>query len=665
MNTYFTNRSIFAAVLLGWAGASSALSIGPATGPTVVGRPLELSVPIQFDELAEGARAGCVGAELLYGDKAVDRSKVQLSLVHDEDRQMPVARISSLAILDEPVVTLIVWAGCGRQISRRFVLLAEAPRDEPMVLGASSSLALASAGGSSVLAGMNPTQVSSPARIRGVRTVAVTSPAIPQVARRVAMEKVGAGSRQEARLQLAVWEPRSEQSPWLRASVELRSTPSADAAHRAAATALWRALNAQPQDLLRTADRLRGLEGEVSSLRSLAARHRSEISSARESLQIAQTQRYSNLLLAACLALLAGGGAAFFWHRSRQSRALTPYTSWNPRLEPEGDPVVEDRQEPAAVFPVQVAETPVARPGPPRVVVAPESAARQPLEQPLEFTLPEITAAARGAVHFDERRPGLKVEALHAAQQQSEFFASLGQFDEAVAVLSAYIDESAEKPVLAFLELFRIFHASGMRVEYEELQSKFRQTFGVDTASFSQYKDERRELEMYPVAVTRISSRWGTAEGQEVIEELLFKRPSGPRDLLSLDACSELVWLYSLGQNIIHSTGVPAGLQLLEDGGLPNNHFIMPWDAAHQDGLGDLSLDRLKSIDVATGSNAFGVDIDLTAMPGEALQQSWHDERKQPEPATAKAAAAKPQDSSDAASLFDAVMESESRKLFR
>jgi hypothetical protein len=245
-----------------------------------------------------------------------------------------------------------------------------------------------------------------------------------------------------------------------------------------------------------------------------------------------------------------------------------------------------------------------------------------------------------------------KVDALHGAQQQSEFFASLGQVDEAVAVLTSYLDETRERPPLVYLELFNIYRVVGMRVEYEELQSVFRQTFGMDVPSFGEYKQDHRELEAHPVAITRIASAWPSRASQEIIEELLFRKPATPRDLLSLEAYRELLWLYLLGHEIVCSTGLPAGLQLLGDRGLPNNHFILPWAVGEQDGPPEISLDRLSFIDVAPELNAFAVDIDLTTVRAELPPLS----------AQAGPGAGAQSHDPDAFSAFDAAMESESRR---
>ena len=478
----------------------------------------------------------------------------------------------------------------------------------------------------------------------------------------------------------------------LRTSSQLRTMPAVDPAHRATATALWRALNAQPQNLLRTSERLRSLEGELTSLRGVAARHRNEITSARESLQNAKTQRHTQILLAAVLAVLAGSLAAFFWHRTRRSAAPAAQSGWYPSGHVDGDSVVDDRPEPAAfsagpqqktpasvtvpsvtVPPVAVVEVPLiavpaAMPAASRTAgpvwdpVATrhrEATSEAPMLMPLEFTLPDAPAAPPSIVPPDQT-VGLRVDSLQGAQQQAEFFGSLGQYDEAIAVLSDYIDAASEKPVLAFLELLRIYHGIGKRVEYEELQSRFRKAFGADVASFSDFKEETNELEAYPVATMRVSSSWATAEGQDIIEELLFKRPATPRDVLSLRAYRDLLWLYALGHDIVTSNRSPAGLQLMGDSDRPTNHFILPWAVGQEDGPPELSLESLEAIDVASGLESFGVDIDLTSTLGDSAQHSQRDLKAgaQPEAAPPPIQPFKP----IGPDSFDDVMEGQSRR---
>jgi hypothetical protein len=644
---------------------ASALSLGPIAGSTVVGRPLELMVPIQFDALAQGNGSGCVAAKVFYGDRAMGPAQVDVQRGADASRQSSRARITTTVPVDEPFVTVVLSAGCDQPLTKRYVLLADAPAQEPMALAAAQALgapARAAAAGT-------PAPVPPAPRTAATVSTARVAAATPRAERALPVRRAAPPVREAAasragRLQLAVWDPNSERLPWLRTSSELVSSPTADAARRAAAASLWRALNAQPQDLLRTAERLRGLEGELGSLRTLSDRHRADIASARDALQAAQAQRHTSLLLVTVLALLAGSAAAFFWHRARRPAQLAGADSWYGPLEPVQEPVppaLEPLPEPEPAVPPRAETVLMPKPLPVEEAVRHvPPAPPPPALAPMPFTLPDAPPSV--ALPSAPDRGGLRIDALQGAQQQAEFFASLGQVDEAVAVLKSYLEETRDRPPLAFLELFRIYHGTGMRVEYEELQSTFRQTFGMDVASFGEYSDEPRELDLFLLPVTRIASAWPSERSLEIIEELLFKRPANPRDLLSLEAYRDLVWLYTLAQELVHHTG-PAGLQLLGDRGLPNDHFILPWALDEHDAPTELSLDRLDSIDVAPELNAFGVDIDLTAIRGDGhpLIDAVHlPEIERAAPAPAPPPLAEPPSTDFDA--FDAAMESESRR---
>ena len=665
MNTKLTSRTICVIAFGGWSALASALSLGPLTGTATVGRPLDLVAPIHLDDLPQAYGSGCVTAQVLYGDKAIDQAQVNVGLRADAARQVSYASIATLLPVDEPFVTVVLNAGCGRPYSRRYVLLANAPTQEPMLLASASSLAVA---------GPIPLATGTAVAVRSSRNSRTASTRVAGAAPRVDNQAPVRGAaaardntpRPVSRLQLAVWDPVNEQLPWLRASTELKSSPTADAARRATATSLWRALNAQPQDLLRTAERLRGLEGEVSSLRTLSARHRAEIASARESLQNTRQRDHTSLVVVTLFALLLGSAAAWIWHRSRRPSQADVADSWYGPLAPWSDPAAQDERPAVVIAAAPAARTasvvppaPVSaqlRPEAPPLALPPAPAkAAAPMLPELTFAVAEAPPAATLAVAAPETS-GLKLEALQAAQQQSEFFASLGQVDEAVAVLTSYLDDSRERPPLAYLELFRIYHGMGMRTEYDALRATFREVFGTDAASFNDYTDEPRELDMYLLPVTRIASAWPSERSLEIIEDLLFKRPATPRDLLSLEAYRDLVWLYALGQDVVHNTAMPAGLQLQGDWGLPNDHFILPWADGEQREPTELSLDRLDNIDVAPELSSFAVDIDLTAIRGDLHPGSAAVHPGAPPPTQPVL----PNAELDA---FDAAMESQSRRM--
>ncbi|MDB5956218.1 MAG: hypothetical protein JWP60_2826, partial [Ramlibacter sp.] len=107
--------------LLAW--DASALSLGRTHGAPLIGRPLELSIPVTLD--APDAEGPCASAELFYGESRVTRTP--------SVRWEPgpagqgVLHVSSSEPVDEPMVTLYLRVGCGQSTTRRFVLLSEPP----------------------------------------------------------------------------------------------------------------------------------------------------------------------------------------------------------------------------------------------------------------------------------------------------------------------------------------------------------------------------------------------------------------------------------------------------------------------------------------------------------------------------------------------------------
>src|SRR6478609_9090075 len=100
MNTKLTSRSICVLALGGWAAFASALSLGPLVGAPVVGRPLEVIAPIQFDDLSQGNGAGCVTAQVMYGDKLVEAAQVDVDMGAARNGPTSYARITSIVPVD-------------------------------------------------------------------------------------------------------------------------------------------------------------------------------------------------------------------------------------------------------------------------------------------------------------------------------------------------------------------------------------------------------------------------------------------------------------------------------------------------------------------------------------------------------------------------------------
>ena len=101
---------------------AEAATIGRAQGAVLIGRPLEVTVPVVLEGSGD-APPECAEAEVFYGDTKVPASNVSTEL--QTGARGPTVRVRSGAAINEPVVTVYLQVGCGSRFTRRLVLLAE------------------------------------------------------------------------------------------------------------------------------------------------------------------------------------------------------------------------------------------------------------------------------------------------------------------------------------------------------------------------------------------------------------------------------------------------------------------------------------------------------------------------------------------------------------
>jgi hypothetical protein len=115
-------------VLAGTALGSAALNLGRARGAAWIGQPLELVVPVQTDP-GQTEAGLCAEADVFHGDSRQDGNRVQVQVLPTDQPDTFNLKITSSALIDEPVVSVYVRAGCSQKSSRKFVLLADFPSE--------------------------------------------------------------------------------------------------------------------------------------------------------------------------------------------------------------------------------------------------------------------------------------------------------------------------------------------------------------------------------------------------------------------------------------------------------------------------------------------------------------------------------------------------------
>jgi pilus assembly protein FimV len=550
-------RFVFGLALLGAASSSSSLTLGRVRGAVIVGQPLNLSIQMTLDS-SDDPRSLCVAAEVFNGDARLDSGRVSVSVEPADAAGNTVARIRTNSVVDEAFISINLSAGCAQTLSRRYVLLADVITDtvaEPAAevvpaVPAATAAPLPSPPAATV-PGPGPsarTSADAPAAQRRAADTAPrrarAAPAAPAQARSESAGTVKPATPRlprtvvQPKLRLDPVEPMAAIDPNLRKSTELATTPAATPEKSAEAAALWRTLNAQPQDILREAQRLQGLEAEFKAFRELTNKNQAELAAR---LEQAEQQRNLSIYFYVVSALLALALvlAAVLWWRLR--RRVAEQREW-----------WEDREQ------VAMADRRLK-------AVSGLGAGDDTANVDLDLG-PDVSQVAASHSEFDSAAttklqpqsappaagPSSKSdhpEELFDVQQQADFFMSLGQTDQAIALLNNHIRSNEETGPLAYLDLLRIYHATGRTQEYDALRESFMRVFNANVPEFAAYGGETRDLESYRGLVPSIQATWGTPKAEKMLEEMIFRRPGSKWDhSFELAAYGELLMLQGLAK---------------------------------------------------------------------------------------------------------------------
>ena len=589
-----TRTCLLVATLLGTAAASEAVSLGRIRGATIVGRPLDLSLAAIL-EASEDTASVCVEADVFFGDSKLPPGRVRVTAESGANAGEAVIRIRTASPVDEPVVTVYLREGCSQKNTRKYVVLADVLADSgapafpspslPAVAVTVPAAPVPRAVASVPFSGTAGSSGSGSVAARGSRSRAnaETVPAAPPVPRAPSptgalpsarlSDKLAPGSPTatkvaKSRLKLDPLDLAIERDPVLRASSDLLTVPSTDAQQRAAAQALWQALNAQPQDVMRDTQRLKSLESDLSSLMLQNKKVLQSVEDLKLDLARAQDERYSNWLVytLGIMLALALAAVAFFWSRG-QKLLMRPW--WRKGGEDDDDDVnlpgkpLTGNESPGRLLATNPKGSP-AKTGEPKLDIDLDLDldVDESMFETLKF--PQQPAQQGGSSRnlapefqsdFSSSFPGVprtvNAEELFDVQQQADFFVSLGQYDQAVEVLQHHISDNVETSALAYLDLFDLYHRLNRKDEYEVLRKDFNKVFNAQVPEFEGYSADEQGLEAYPAALSRIEALWPTAKALELIEESIFRKPGESGDSFNLAAYRELLFLYSVAKEIV------------------------------------------------------------------------------------------------------------------
>ena len=604
-------RGLIAFVLLCAAVGSTALTLGRSRGAALIGRPLDVAIALTLDSSGQ-ANELCPEADVFQGDSRVDASRVSV-VIESPRGQEAVIRVRSSQAVDEPVVTIYLRLGCNLKTTRRYVLLSE----EPAELSAQAAVPLVAATVAPVplpgtvprVTAAEPTQAqpavvgaqsqgrsSRNAAARGRRDAHTSARLAEPVAPRVPASKAEGGLSPPAskrgarvassrpRLQLDIVELGPERAPGLRASAGLAAEPSTSEQVRAKAAALWRSINAQPEDVLRDLQRVQALEDDVRGLRTLVAGNDHTLGELREQLNEARQERSLMLAATALLTLLLAAMVVTWWLR-RSER--TGAGEWWRRGEPVATagtaaPGVAAKTAPSAGGRVKDADLQVDEsmfdslrtvPKGPQVIVtgAPPGRSAPARSVPAaEHGAPESVFGFQSSQSASMRM--VKAEELVDIQQQADFFVSIGQTEQAIDLLGTHIRDHSETSALVWLDLLAIYRAIKRRDAYELLRGDFQRVFNAEVPAYDSTPTVSGGLEDYPRALSRIAALWPSPKVMDLIEESIFRRPgSTDGEPFDLEAYRELVMLYNLGREVVEAH---AAAQDWTESGDPVSNFF-------------------------------------------------------------------------------------------
>ena len=599
MKAAFKAKSLAVGVLLLCTAMGSAgMGLGRAQGSVFVGQPLDVRVQLLLDA-SEDIQSVCMGAEVFYGDTPMDAARVSVAVepAAPGSARGASVRVMSSALIDEPIVTINLRAGCAQKSSKRYTLFSEVSTNvvqapvaaAPQAMRATAPVELPAA--AVAIAKPSPsTATPAPAPNKPGRTAGsestgakaapptrVSAPAVAPVVSVVRAKPAKTAGK--SRLKLDPLDLLIEVDPVLRATTELLTLPQENPEKRAEAAAQWRALNASPEDMLREAAQAQSMEKDLKALYAITAENQKGLMELVGKVQRAESERYANglvyTLIALCVASLLA--LAWVWRRSRVAQVPSWRKGWDA-----GDSMLSDRALSSQINPMAQAQ-PTAPPAgkiadlaeldfdlglmetqPPPAArvdakavaqVADVHARRATPTAPLPSPSPVSSPRARGRDFAHSASGALRAidsEDLLDVRHQAEFFVSLGEHQKAIDLLTTRIAQCGESSPLVCLDLLKIYHALGRESEFEFMRTEFNAWFTGLVPPFAAFGQEGRSLEHYPQILNQIVGMWPDASVLEYIENCIYHHATdtdGPT--FDLQAYRDLLLLHAVAKRIV------------------------------------------------------------------------------------------------------------------
>jgi len=537
-----------AAGLLSFAGSGHGLGFGPPKVTAVIGSPLDFSLPLQV-QAGEVFEPSCVQVEVLVGGRRLAPYAVRWQVGTGARADDLRVQVSTLAVLDEPVVTVLVSSGCQSRVSLRSTLLAQLPG--PNVQAQAPMPAQSPTQG--------PTPSPTPSPTKAPQTPQVSPPAMAELAPPLVYRGLATSTVKPLRT-ATVTRPR--QPDGLRLD---RLLPAAVAAlalpQRLPASALL-----APGDVVlgvqaaladaaneTATEQIRLLEQQVQQVLTEARRQQDLLAQLRQRLSDAESANawlpWLLLGISFCGMLLAWLGLRVrrlqreveqrHWADSAAglqalSTAEAADTAGQPLLSPDRR-LLSTRH---SSWPAAAATTPDMTIAQPRMVAAvaplPSKAARSSTEFSLGTGVPPRPVSAEELIDLD---------------QQVDFFLVLGQEQAAVDLLLSHVRSTGGTNALPYFKLLEIYCQKGDDEAYERTRERFNQRFNTFAPAVGGDLLSGRSLEDYPDTVLRLQRAWPQPlRAVAELESLLLRRAD--LEPFDLPAYREVLMLHALVRDL-------------------------------------------------------------------------------------------------------------------
>lgn len=530
-----------------------ALTLGPTQGHVVLGAPLDVRITIEPDA-EHTLETSCIDAQALFG----------ATLAHTTLELMPpnTVRIRSRKAVNEPLVHLRITAGCDGRSERSYTLLADPP--ERLATAPTQPAAQPA-----------PTAPPRPRAHAAPQPTATPKAPAPQKTRSAAAAPLANPENMRPVLRMDTLflfpdadgndTPRSPRTP--DSTIDLPATAPEDAPH----------MPSEP---------LQQLERQLAAL--IQQQQQDHALMVRLSAQLAQRESTQApaawwLYVLGGLLLLALGTIALLLHRLRTAQARA-WDDWSDSMrQAQTTPNAELKKNIAATATWASENTeksskkqsefsPSSFPSDTDLWTQAETTVVPPALQPLQappsatdlrkanaFVLPVATNTKTSSEGDSAKAPVSAYSTITSqdflnAQEQAEFFASIGEYDEAIALLETHIAEVGPISPLPYLKLLEFFYQLSRSEPFEQTRQALQEHFNINVPVLSHYHEPGVDLlDGYPQLLEPIEAQWPSDAVLALLEHLLHYPVQGNFDVpvprLAPAAFRDVLLLHSMALN--------------------------------------------------------------------------------------------------------------------